>query len=135
MAITRAKSGLYGAWRTFGEENFREQRRALLDGDFAKLGELAEASALTMHATAIAAGIIYFDATTLALYAAVRALRAQGTPVFATMDAGPHVKVLVSNSDVAAVRDALAVVPGVVRILTATPGQGARVTAREELPA
>ena len=72
----------------------RRLRDALLARDFARVGELAEASALAMHASAIAAGRRVLDGATLDALAAVRALRARGHPAYATIDAGPHVKVL-----------------------------------------
>jgi diphosphomevalonate decarboxylase len=81
-----------------------------------------------MHATAIAAGVMYWNGATLEVLAAVRGFRATGTAAFATIDAGPHVKVLVGPADAARVREALLRVPGVRRIIEARPGEGARLT-------
>ena len=53
-------------------------------------------------------------------------LRAE-VPVYATVDAGPHVKCLVQSKDVVRAREALAEVPGVLRILETSPGDAARV--------
>src|SRR2546422_536219 len=55
--------------------------------------------------------------------------RAGGTPAFATIDAGPQVKVLCAPADAGPVAEALRAVPGVERVLTCAPGGGAEVAA------
>jgi diphosphomevalonate decarboxylase len=107
-------------------------RAALLAGDFQRVGELAERSALAMHACAMAAGIVYMTGATLAALAEVRAMRAGGLQTYATVDAGPHLKCLVRAADLAAARDRLERVPGVVRIIDAAPGEGARLAPCKE---
>jgi diphosphomevalonate decarboxylase len=104
-------------------------RSAVLAGDLEALGVVAEESALAMHASAIAAapGVIYWLGATVEVMAAVRGLRASGTGAWSTIDAGPHVKVLCAPRDAAAVAARLAAVPGVLRVLEARPGEGARV--------
>ena len=52
---------------------------------------------------------------------------AAGLATWATIDAGPHVKVLVHESDAQRVKEALAAVPGVLRVLYTRPGEGARL--------
>jgi diphosphomevalonate decarboxylase len=59
----------------------------------------------------------------------VWALRADGTPAFVTIDAGPQVKVLCQPGDAARIADALRAVPGVERVVACTPGGGAEVLA------
>jgi diphosphomevalonate decarboxylase len=66
--------------------------------------------------------VIYWQPATLAALAEVRALRAAGRAAWATIDAGPHVKVLTTASDAAAVAAALRGVPGVTDVLTAAAG-------------
>jgi diphosphomevalonate decarboxylase len=127
MRITAEKSPYYAAWLDDAPRTFRAIKDALLAKDFPRLGELAEASALAMHASAIAAGVVYFRGVTLEALAALRELRAKGTAAFATMDAGPHVKVLVQSKDAALVGTWMRAVPGVLRVLEAEPGEGARV--------
>jgi len=131
MRTTAERSPYFAAWLAEAPRLFASARAALLARDVEALGAATEASALAMHASAIAAGVVYFRPATLAALEEVRALRAAGTGAWATMDAGPHVKVLVRGADAAAARDRLAAVPGVLRILEARPGEGARV---EEAP-
>jgi diphosphomevalonate decarboxylase len=109
MDHVAATSPLYGAWVSLVPGDLTRAEAAIAAGDVQALGELAEANALAMHATAIAArpAVIYWQPTTLALLAAVRDLRATGVAAWATMDAGPHVKVLTTAADAPAVAQAL----------------------------
>lgn len=127
MKLTQSKSPYYAAWLADAPQSHARMRAALLAGDFTQVGELAERSALAMHACAMAAGIVYVTGATLAALAEVRAMRGVGLEAYATIDAGPHLKCLVRTADVAAVRERLQHVPGVVRIIEARPGSGARL--------
>lgn len=133
MGTTQARSPYYAAWVADAPESHRLMRAALLAGDFTRVGELAERSALAMHACALAAGIVYVTGATLAALDEVRAMRASGLATYATIDAGPHLKCLVRAPDLASARARLERVPGVLRLIEATPGEGARlVTAHGE---
>jgi len=135
MARTMAVSPYASAWLDEAPRIHARLRDALLARDFVALGALAEASALAMHASAIAAGVTYWNGATLETLAALRALRAAGTPAFASIDAGPHVKVLVRPDDAGRVHRVLSAVPGVLRILEARAGEGATlVTAAPPTP-
>jgi diphosphomevalonate decarboxylase len=127
MALTMDRSPFAQAWLEQAPMLHARLAAALAAGDLARVGELAEASALAMHASAIAAGIVYWNPGTLAAIARVRALRESGTPAFVSIDAGPHVKVLTATADVVRVRKALEGAPGVARLLDARPGPGASV--------
>jgi len=127
MHATMASSPYAGAWLEHAPRLHALLRAALLARDYVRLGQLAEASALAMHASAIAAGVIYWERATLDSLSTVRALREAGTQVFATIDAGPHVKVLSRPQDAARVRSAMEATPGILRVIEATVGQGARV--------
>jgi len=127
MRRTMAESPYARAWLEEAPRIHARLREAMLARDFVVVGQLAEASALAMHASAIAAGVTYWTGATLEALAAVRALRAEGTQAFATMDAGPHVKVLARASEAARVRDAMRATRGVERVIEARPGEGARL--------
>ncbi|HEY3821616.1 MAG TPA: diphosphomevalonate decarboxylase [Polyangiaceae bacterium] len=127
MRLTMERSPYARAWLEEAPRLHAQLRAALLAKDFTRVGELAETSALAMHACAIAAGVVYWSAATLDALAAVRALRAAGTPVYATIDAGPHVKVLARPGEAAAVAEAMRRVPGVLRVIDARPGEGAHL--------
>jgi len=127
MRHTATTSPYYGRWIEEAPRNKAALREALLAKDFAKMGELAEASALAMHASAIASNVIYWNGVTIEAIAAVKALRARGTLAYATMDAGPHVKVIVKPEDAALVGTWMQAVPGVLRVIECKPGEGARL--------
>jgi diphosphomevalonate decarboxylase len=125
MLRTSRESPYYAAWLLEAPRIHAALRMALLMKDFERLGELAERSALAMHASAMAAGVVFVSGATLAALAEVRAMRASGLLAYATMDAGPHLKCLVQSADVAAVRARLLAAPGVLRVIEAAPGAGA----------
>jgi diphosphomevalonate decarboxylase len=127
MRRTMEQSPYAAAWLEEAPRLHRRLKDALLARDFVAVGALAEASALAMHASAIAAGVIYWNAGTLAAIATVRALRADGVPVFVSIDAGPHVKVLAARPDAQRVWLALEGTQGVHRLLEAEPGPAARL--------
>ena len=130
--MTRAAaSPFYPAWVAGADADLDEARAAVAARDLEALGLLAEHSALKMHAVGLAARppLLYWRGATLECVHRVWALRAEGTPAFVTIDAGPQVKVLCLPADAATVAEALAAVPGVERVLTCVPGGGAQVVA------
>ncbi|HLK39730.1 MAG TPA: diphosphomevalonate decarboxylase [Polyangiaceae bacterium] len=127
MQATMSRSPYASAWLELAPRLHARIKEALLARDFLRVGELAERSALAMHACAIAAGVTYWNAGTLDTIAAVKELRRGGMAAYFTIDAGPHVKVLVTPTDAAAARAALERVAGVRRIIPAAVGEGARV--------
>lgn len=127
MGTTARESPYYGAWLEAAPLLHDSLREALLRGDFSEVGALAEKSALAMHASAFAAGVIYVKGVTLDTLATVQRLRKEGTEAYATMDAGPHVKVLVRPQDAAHVTDVVTQIPGVLRVIQTSPGDGARI--------
>ncbi|MGE3765864.1 MAG: diphosphomevalonate decarboxylase [Kofleriaceae bacterium] len=129
MEHTAQTSPLYRAWVELVPADLAAAEGALAAGDLAALGAVAEANALAMHASALAArpAIFYWQPTTLALLAEVRALRDRNIAAWATMDAGPLVKVLTSIDDAEHVASALRAVPNVTDVLVSSPGSGATV--------
>jgi diphosphomevalonate decarboxylase len=132
MEHCAATSPLYDGWLAVVPRDLAAAEAALFAGDLDALGEIAEANALAMHAAAIASrpAIIYWQPATLACLAAVRALRAAGRTAWATMDAGPHVKVLSNETDAITVADALRDVAGVTDVLVSTAGGPAEIVER-----
>ena len=94
----------------------------MLARDLDRLGAVMESSTFKMHATMHTSRppIFYQQPGTLACLHAVFALRASGVSAWATMDAGPQVKVLCARRDAASVAGALA--PHAVRVEVLSPG-------------
>ena len=130
MERSRKTSPYYASWLEVAPKLARTIQRGVRDRELERVGRAMEQSTLAFHACAIAAdpGIVYWQPPTLALLAAVRSLRdTRGVSVWATMDAGPHVKALCLARDARRVRSALARVPGVVDVVVARPGTGVEV--------
>jgi diphosphomevalonate decarboxylase len=72
--------------------------------------------------------IRYWQPATLKCLDEVRRLRdAEGLPAFATMDAGPHVKVLTSPEHSESIHQAMEKLSCVDQVLTSSAGEGARL--------
>ena len=129
MQHTASTSPYYASWVSDAPRLFAEVKAAVLGRDFARLAPAVEQSALAMHASMLAANpaLIYFRPATLGVLETVRGLRKAGTAACFTIDAGPHVKVLVEPNSAQAVRRALAATDGVLRVLESAPGPDAAV--------
>lgn len=96
MNHTTATSPLYANWATTAEADMQTIERAIIEQDFHTLGATAEANALAMHATMLAArpSLCYLLPETLLAIHTLRTHRANGLPVYFTIDAGPNLKLL-----------------------------------------
>jgi diphosphomevalonate decarboxylase len=101
MERARRTSPYYDTWVRTASEDVGEARAAVLARDLARLGKVMEASTHKMHATLHTARppLLYQAPATIACLHAVQGLRDRGTSAWATMDAGPNVKVLCHRSD------------------------------------
>ena len=129
MDRSAQSSPYYPLWVSTHPADMHEARRAILGRDFEALAVVAEHSCLKMHAAALAAQppLIYWNGVTVECMALIRKLRAAGTPVFFTIDAGPQLKAICEPSARAAVSTELAAVPGVLRVLESRLGPGVEV--------
>ncbi|GAA4292762.1 diphosphomevalonate decarboxylase [Actinokineospora soli] len=109
MRHTVATSPLYRAWVDASAADLVALRSALARGDLDAVGEIAERNALGMHATMLAArpAVRYLSPETVAVLDTVVDLRRAGVPAYATMDAGPNVKVLCHRAHADRVADAV----------------------------
>lgn len=100
MSRTVRTSGLYPSWPDQAAKDLPRIREAVRNRDLVQLGEAAEQNALSMHATMISAWppLLYWQPETVQVLHQVHSLRAEGLPVYATMDAGPNVKLLFSRN-------------------------------------
>lgn len=129
MRRTAATSPFQDAWVATQKADLAEARAAVTTHDFERLADISEHSCLKMHALALAArpGLIYWNAATVAAMHCVRELRAQGVPVFFTVDAGPQVKAVCLPSALATVSAALRELPGVLKVIECGLGASARL--------
>jgi diphosphomevalonate decarboxylase len=126
-----ATSPLYPAWVETAERDLAEARRAIAARDLDAVGQLAEHSALKMHAIGLAARppLLYWRGATIECIHRVWALREDGVRGYVTIDAGPQVKVLCDPTDADRIAAELSGVRGVQRVLTCAPGGGVEVRA------
>ena len=129
MVLTEHTSPYYRSWVESSPADLDELRRAVADRDFEALAEVSEASCLKMHAVMLSArpGLVYWNGTTVECLRRVRELRAEGVPVFFTIDAGPQVKAVCQPEAYDTVFQALEDVPGIRSTLGSGLGEGARV--------
>lgn len=128
MERSRATSPYYAAWIESHPADLRAALESVEQRDFLRLAELSEHSCLKMHALALASrpAMVYWNAATVAALQAVTEMRAAGTPVFFTVDAGPQLKAVCEPDAVPAVRAALQDIPGVLELIECELGCGAR---------
>jgi diphosphomevalonate decarboxylase len=129
MERSRLTSPYFEAWVSSTTLDYAPMIEAVTNRDFDKLGELAEASCLKMHALMLSSkpGLVYWHAATVACMHQIRALREQGLNVFFTVDAGPQVKAICTEEHAQSVQQALAILPGVEETIQVGLGSGATV--------
>ncbi|MEA0971991.1 diphosphomevalonate decarboxylase [Lacticaseibacillus paracasei] len=133
MANTVATSPYYDAWVASNESLIEPMITALAEDDLALIGKLTELSSMRMHAAIMAEEppFTYFLPETLRAWQLVQEQRALGIPAFATMDAGPNVKILTTEPYVDILLTALRPVFG-DRILSTRLGPDASIITKEQ---
>ena len=104
MNHTTATSPLYAAWPATAARDLATIEAAIHAHDFSTLAATAEANALAMHATRPA--LCYLHGASLDALHRLWQQRADGLEIYATIDAGPNIKILYQQRDEAAVRAA-----------------------------
>ncbi|MDN3294892.1 diphosphomevalonate decarboxylase [Streptomyces ficellus] len=101
MRRTVATSPLFPDWLMQTRHDMTVMRRALAQGDITTVGEIAERNALGMHETMAGAvpPVRYLTPASHRVLEEVCRLRDQGVGAWATVDAGPNIKVLCSGGD------------------------------------
>lgn len=129
MEQSRLTSPFYAAWIADHANDLDAAVRYVEGRDFLALAALAEHNCLKMHSVMLTTrpALMYWSPATLACMQRIAALRADGVPVFYTVDAGPQVKAVCLPEALAEVTGALHDVPGVVRVIAGELGEGACV--------
>ena len=129
MAHTQRTSPYYQPWVQHHPDDLAAARTAISRRDLEALGHVMERSTMRMHACMLAADppLRYLKPVTLSVLDEVGKLRGMGISAWATMDAGPHVKILCYADEANAVRQAMENLVDSEHILTMHPGQGTRL--------
>ncbi len=127
MARTAETSPYYPAWIDSIPGDIQAMKQAIDQQDFTTVGQLAESNAMRMHASMLAARppVRYWSAESVSALDFVAELRDEGIECYATMDAGPNVKVLCRTQDRATVAARLRARFTGIDVLEADPGPGA----------
>jgi diphosphomevalonate decarboxylase len=103
---------LYSAWKPMVDTHLAQIKTTITQADIAAIGKISEHNALAMHATMLSAypALCYWLPETLQTLQTLWATREQGLACWATLDAGPNVKLIFAES---AQSDVLALFPEV----------------------
>jgi diphosphomevalonate decarboxylase len=101
MKITMATAPSYSSWVKASDEDFQTIKKAIINQDFIQLGETMETNSARLHQVMADSTppILYQQPESLNVLNMVSTLRQQGLIGFATMDAGPNVKILIQGKD------------------------------------
>lgn len=126
MKRTVTTSPFFKEWVNSIPSDLENIKRGIIDRDFEKVGSIAEANCLKMHATTLGANppFTYWHDTTMAVMQTVSMMRENGIPAYFTIDAGPNVKVLYLPEDEVKVQTTLLEIPGVTDVILSRSGQG-----------
>ncbi|MBP2079186.1 diphosphomevalonate decarboxylase [Oceanobacillus polygoni] len=126
MKRTVETSPFYAGWIDSIPNDLKQIKEAIAAKDFEKVGSIAEANCLKMHATTLAANppFTYWHDTTMRVMQTVGDMRGDGIPAYFTIDAGPNVKVLYLPEDEVRVKQKLSEISGVSDVILSKPGQG-----------
>ncbi|MFN8453139.1 MAG: diphosphomevalonate decarboxylase [Anaerolineae bacterium] len=104
-------------------------REALRTRNLAALGLIIEEDAIIMHGVMMSSHppLYYWNAATMALIQATQTWRAEGLPVYFTIDAGPNVHLICEAAEVEAVMNAARKIPGVQEVIPSGVGGPARL--------
>lgn len=132
MRRTVETSPAYMPWVEQSKKDLAFALDAIRVGSIEQLGEVMEQNSLGMHETMRKANppVNYLTDKTYAVLDAVRSMRECGWPVWATMDAGPNVKVLTDAGCAARAAEELrGRVAESAKFTIALPGDGVSVSA------
>jgi diphosphomevalonate decarboxylase len=126
MKRTVETSPFFKGWVESISEDLTGIKQGIMERDFTKVGEIAEANCLKMHATTLGANppFTYWLDTTVTVMQTVKQLRDSGIPAYFTIDAGPNVKVLYLPEYEDQIVQTLRNVQGVVDVKLSRVGQG-----------
>ncbi len=111
------------------QSSLQQVRNAILDKEFAKLGELIEAEAISLHVAAMTStpSILYWQAGSLNIIHALRKWRSENSNAvgYFTMDAGPNVHIISERKYLPELLERLKTVDGIKNLLICGVGKDA----------
>lgn len=122
-------SPYYDGWVSSTETDLADIKEAIAEQDLVKTGEIAERSALKMHALNLSANppFNYWSPDSITAMRKVTELREMGYPVYLTMDAGPNVKLICKASQLEELYEILRKDYREEQLVLAKPGPGMQI--------
>ena len=122
-------SPYYDGWVSSTKNDLVDIKSAIKEQDIVKVGEIAERSALKMHALNLSANppFNYWSPESIEAMRMVSELRKQGYPVYLTMDAGPNVKLICKDSQMEELMEKLLQTFHKEQLVMAKPGPGIQI--------
>lgn len=122
-------SPYYDGWVNSSKEDLADIKVAIQEQDLIKTGEIAERSALKMHALNLSANppFNYWSPDSIVAMRHVTDLREQGYPAYITMDAGPNVKIICKASQIDEIYSILSDNYREDQLVKALPGPGIQI--------
>ena len=129
MIHTQNTSPYFSSWHTYNDTLAVEAQHAILDKDLEKLGILIQSSYSAMHASMLASRppVFYWNTKSIELINIANTLRAQGVPVWETMDAGPQVKFITLSPYIETIIHAVHNTIADIWLRVCAVGQGSRI--------
>ena len=130
MNLCKRNAPYYSSWLELAPKLHDNMIQALADKNLRALGPALEQSALSMHACMISTvpPIVYWNDTTLRVLSCLWHMRRDNqVNAWATMDAGPQVKIFCMSEEASLIQKVMQNLAGVSKVLEARPGEGARV--------
>lgn len=126
MKRTVDTSIFYDAWIQNIPKDLQEIKEGIQARDFEKVGDIAEANCLKMHATTLGAHppFTYWQSVTMNVMQTIWQMRSDGVLAYFTIDAGPNVKVLYLPEDEEKVLQTLRNIDGVSEVIVSKVGDG-----------
>lgn len=112
------------------KEKNKKVKKLIEQKKFSEFGELLEAEALELHAIMLTQkpALIYWTPGTLQIMKLTAHWKAQGLPVYFTINTGQDIHLICEQKNVEAVKSKLKELEEVKAIIVNTPGEGARLT-------
>lgn len=104
-------------------------KKLIAERNFSEFGKLVEAEALEMHAVMLTSSpsLIYWTPGTLKIMKLTKKWRADGLPVYFTINTGQDIHLLCEPESVNALKEQLKLIPEVKEVIVNTPAVGARI--------
>ncbi len=122
-------SPYYDGWMASAKEDLTAIKIAIKERDLVTVGEIAERSALKMHALNLSANppFNYWSPASIEAMRTVEEFRTNGYPVYLTMDAGPNVKLICKASQMEELHAQLLKSYRPEQLIMARPGPGIQI--------